>query len=241
MSADVQFDLEDPFANLVFNKYAKGYLNAGSIRFRPTEVDEKAIMPGQSGVTIKKWDLLEFSAVPVPANPQALAQVAKGFEDIDDDRARKWIEDFKELIGGHETMVETYIKSMNEDEDDLPELTPAEEQAGIIMSVQVPGLIEQAVMAGVQKALNPLLMDEFQYDKDNYDSIAKAMINLFKNTTLPEYQKKFVYDELAERYKKFDRKPPAFGEEPEVDEPEEKISISEESMQQIIETVIKSL
>lgn len=82
--ADVKFDLNDPFAKLVYEKYKAGFLNAGSIRFRPLEYEprretqtddngeEKVVEVG--GWHIKKWELLEFSAVPIPANPMALVQ-----------------------------------------------------------------------------------------------------------------------------------------------------------------------
>lgn len=82
--ADVKFDLNDPFAKMVYEKYKNGFLNAGSIRFRPleyepiqqTETDENGNerVVRTTGWHIKKWELLEFSAVPIPANPMALAQ-----------------------------------------------------------------------------------------------------------------------------------------------------------------------
>ena len=80
LMADVEFDLEDPFAALIYHKYKKGFLNAGSLRFRAKEIGNP-ILPGQKGATIKKWEMIEFSAVPVPANPEALASEMKSFKD----------------------------------------------------------------------------------------------------------------------------------------------------------------
>jgi len=57
-----QFDLEDSFAKEIFRKYKSGYLNSFSVGMLPTEVD---------GDTFVKQELLEISAVPVPANPEA--------------------------------------------------------------------------------------------------------------------------------------------------------------------------
>lgn len=61
-----QFDLEDDFAKMIYNKYKKGFLNAFSIGFQPQEKD---------GNVYTKVEALEFSAVPVPANPEALVEL----------------------------------------------------------------------------------------------------------------------------------------------------------------------
>jgi len=80
--APVKFDLDDPFASLIFNKYANDFLHAVSISFIPTEFGEP-VMDDQRGATIKEWEWLETSAVNIPANPDALAKeyrVAKSGE-----------------------------------------------------------------------------------------------------------------------------------------------------------------
>lgn len=69
------------FAKLCFDLYEGGYLNAFSVGFipvagkghEPTEDDIKA-RPDWAGVRwmYEAWELLEFSAVPVPSNPNAL-------------------------------------------------------------------------------------------------------------------------------------------------------------------------
>ena len=67
-----QFDLKDKFAAEIYRKFKDGFLNAFSIGFLPLE---------QDGNTYNKWEALEFSAVPVPANAEATVQLrAKGFE-----------------------------------------------------------------------------------------------------------------------------------------------------------------
>ena len=72
LEADILFDLDDPFAELVFKKVSTGFMNAGSIGFIPITWSEDVIVEGQRGWTFKEWELLEFSIVPVPANPNAL-------------------------------------------------------------------------------------------------------------------------------------------------------------------------
>lgn len=59
----VQFDEEDPFAASVARKYRQGFLSAVSVGWDTLEMQ---------GDRVKRADLLEVSAVPVPADPHAL-------------------------------------------------------------------------------------------------------------------------------------------------------------------------
>lgn len=61
-----EFDLEDEFAKAIFNKYKKGILSTFSVGFQPVEWKE-----GEQGYIFEKQELLEISAVSVPANPNA--------------------------------------------------------------------------------------------------------------------------------------------------------------------------
>ena len=60
---------EYPFADTVYRLYKAGYLNAVSIGFIPKDHER-----GENGkpTKITKKEMLEFSAVPVPANPNAI-------------------------------------------------------------------------------------------------------------------------------------------------------------------------
>lgn len=60
-----------PFAYMVYQLYVKGYMNAVSVGFKPKEYafDETR----KYGINFYKQELLEYSCVPVPANPNALA------------------------------------------------------------------------------------------------------------------------------------------------------------------------
>jgi hypothetical protein len=80
-----QFDLKndpDGFNKKVFGQYVDGFMTAVSIRFVPKAYDkimktvtvddvEKEVWTG--GFDFKEWELLEYSAVPIPAYPDALA------------------------------------------------------------------------------------------------------------------------------------------------------------------------
>ena len=57
-----------------FHCYKNGLLNAVSVGFIPLEWTET-----KNGYDITKWELLEFSAVAVPANQDAIAEAVKSF------------------------------------------------------------------------------------------------------------------------------------------------------------------
>lgn len=75
-----------PFAEQVRQLYAEGFLKAVSIGFRPMETgkvseeERQALGMGPWGQRFTKSELLEVSAVSVPANPEALqAGISKGY------------------------------------------------------------------------------------------------------------------------------------------------------------------
>ncbi len=73
------------FADTIFRLYAGGFLNAVSVGFIPLEMEPYTDLEGnQTGYDFTSCELLELSAVPVPANPEALARAAtKGFDQAD--------------------------------------------------------------------------------------------------------------------------------------------------------------
>src|SRR5258708_6316754 len=58
----------NPEADMVFQMYKEGFLNAWSIGFIPKDYDTNE----NGGHDFKSWELLEFSSVPVPDNAKAL-------------------------------------------------------------------------------------------------------------------------------------------------------------------------
>jgi hypothetical protein len=93
ISVKTQFNANDPLAVKVFNAYKDGFLNAWSIGFQPEKWEEVTLknieeinarynlalttedigLAGFYGLyVIYQWELLEYSAVPVPGNPEAL-------------------------------------------------------------------------------------------------------------------------------------------------------------------------
>ncbi len=60
--------------DFTYHCYKTGMLNAVSVGFIPTEYKET-----RTGLDVIKWELLEFSAVAVPANQDAIAEAVKSF------------------------------------------------------------------------------------------------------------------------------------------------------------------
>jgi hypothetical protein len=101
----VQFASADvyPFADTVFKLYKSGFMNAVGVGFLPLEF-EPLMSQGdseetfQSGWDYKKVEQLELSAVPIPANPEALGRVLKS--------VRRGSSDFDMQKLGHAILVE---------------------------------------------------------------------------------------------------------------------------------------
>ena len=75
-----------PFAQEIRELYEEGFLNAFSVGFRPLEIDARPVARGQRGPTVLRWELVEQSAVAVPANPDALVAAAAA-----GNRAADWL------------------------------------------------------------------------------------------------------------------------------------------------------
>lgn len=65
----------DPFIDAVRSLWDRGFLNAASVGFQPIA----GTPDGAGGTRYTDWELLEFSIVPIPANPDAL-RLAYGAE-----------------------------------------------------------------------------------------------------------------------------------------------------------------
>ena len=73
--ATIKFDMEDEFAALIAGKYQRGFMRAVSVGFKALEFEQRMIgTDGKkaAGMLFKKQELVEISAVPVPAHPKAL-------------------------------------------------------------------------------------------------------------------------------------------------------------------------
>jgi hypothetical protein len=81
-------------ADQLYELYKAGFMNAWSIGFIPKEaVDLDPDRPYSGGHRFEKWELLEYSAVLVPDNPEALTMLrSKGIEEEPSDEETKVVE-----------------------------------------------------------------------------------------------------------------------------------------------------
>jgi len=78
VTAEVVFDRR-PFAREVLRLYREGFLAGWSVGFLPREWEALQDEEGRfAGYHVTRWELLELSAVPVPANPEALTRELAG-------------------------------------------------------------------------------------------------------------------------------------------------------------------
>ena len=100
--AETRFAQGVAFAEDVFRLYEQGVLRGWSIGFVPRRAFRMPAPAGKAaGFRVEEWDLLEYSAVPIPENPGALTvALQKGLVKdlslrawlgrIPDDRGGKW-------------------------------------------------------------------------------------------------------------------------------------------------------
>lgn len=96
--ADTQFMDDDidtsGFSDMIFRMLKGKFLNAVSVGFIPTKfefVDDEDDPGRRFGIDFLKQELLEFSVVPVPSNPEALIQ-ARSVGDINTEPLQEWFE-----------------------------------------------------------------------------------------------------------------------------------------------------
>ena len=77
--ANVRFDDDDEFARLVKGKYQRKFMRAVSVGFKALEFEEREMEstpPHRDfGLLFKRQELVEISAVPIPAHPAALQKL----------------------------------------------------------------------------------------------------------------------------------------------------------------------
>jgi len=72
----------NPKAETVRQLWAGEFLNATSVGFVPKQTSERGADGEKRGLEFKRWELLEFSIVPVPSNQSALRLAVKSFDDF---------------------------------------------------------------------------------------------------------------------------------------------------------------
>ena len=157
VKAAVEFQPDDNYhesfsglrGSMVRRMYMTGFLNAVSIGFDPynwNEIEEKDEERQESpmndlfgnGTHFTKWDLLEFSAVPVPANPQAVIDRAATF-------------------GHDKAMVKAFLKEMSD--YCTEEHCALKETKGVIPYKQTPKADPDATWSGPEQVAEAEIPD----------------------------------------------------------------------------------
>ena len=97
--AETRFAEGVPFAEDVFRLYEQKVLRAWSIGFVPRKAFRIPGPGGRPALRIDEWELLEYSAVPIPENPGALTvALQKGF--VKCQPLRDWLTRVPDDLGG---------------------------------------------------------------------------------------------------------------------------------------------
>ena len=88
--AETRFAQGVPFAEELFKLYEQNVLRGWSIGFVPRKARRVVRPGGTTSLHVAEWDLLEYSAVPIPENPGALTvALQKGL--VRDVTLRDWL------------------------------------------------------------------------------------------------------------------------------------------------------
>lgn len=105
--AKTQF-AETELGKELYYLYKEGFMQAWSIGFASIKETDEKILEGQRGRTFEEWELFEYSAVPVPANPEALTLArSKGLK----------TEEVEKILKPEPDITENYIRIRVEDPD----------------------------------------------------------------------------------------------------------------------------
>ena len=137
MDADIS-----PFADSVFKMFVQRFLRSVSVGFMPKDFKRIEDDDGNfMGIEFIKQELLEFSAVPVPANPDALV-AARSFG-IDVQPFKSWAEDtLDDWNGEHGILART---AYGLDRDRVEQIR--REAAGSGISILVPADVQDGILA----------------------------------------------------------------------------------------------
>jgi len=82
IEADVVFDKGSAVGREVYGLYDRGVMRAWSVGFVPInwEIQKNSETGKVRGYRVTEWELVELSAVPVPANPEALSRTIEHYE-----------------------------------------------------------------------------------------------------------------------------------------------------------------
>lgn len=111
--------------DFTYHCYKTGMLNAVSVGFIIKDYTENK---ETGGLNVNKWELLEFSAVCVPANQDAIAQARKSFGEANIIHVEKTVEDLEKELSDCRKELEECRKKMQKDLNDEIDIDSIEKE-----------------------------------------------------------------------------------------------------------------
>jgi len=212
--AELSSDVNNPadhakFVDMVYNMYKGGYLNATSVGFRGIESkirDDPDVLDKPDwarGRRYMKQNLLELSAVPVPANPEAL-QEAKSKGLISD-------VEIKSFFNAEEKGAIPY-KSYPTMSEDTAWDGPKEVAAAEVADLKIMCTWYDSDNADVKSSykLPHHQKDGYKVVWNGVKAAMGALLGARGGTKIPDADREKVYNHLAKHYKDFDKEAPEF-------------------------------
>jgi HK97 family phage prohead protease len=201
-----------PFADTIFKLYLGGYLKATSVGFRDLEREPLTDKEGkQTGWRYKRQELYELSAVPVPANPNALMMaVQKGVVNPREVEEVMGVPYEADLVEEADIKGVIPFKSYPTEPEDAPWDGPAEIKAAEVADLKV--------ICAWFDSENPDIKNSYKLPhhrakgyKVVWRGVAAAMAALMGSrggVNVPEEDRQGIYNHLARHYAQFDKEPP---------------------------------
>jgi phage head maturation protease len=197
-----------PSPETIYNLYLNGYLRATSVGFSYIE-REPIIHPKndgrQTGWRFLKQELYELSAVPVPANPEALMlAVQKGIV------SAREIQSLQAAEADAETKGVIPFKEYPADDPGAAWDGPAEIKAADVATLKTICAWFDSAKPD-DKGSYKLPHHRADSKKVVWKGVTAAMARLLQpKTEIPESDRQGVYNHLAREYARFDKTPPEF-------------------------------
>lgn len=218
-----KFDLKDDFAKEIYRKYKEGFLHAFSVGFQAMEREENVF---------KEQELLEISAVAVPANPEALV-VQRAFKDSkikpvswdevydEEEKEEKEEKQARELVKGPvayhgwDTVDEDREWDARQAEKRLRQFAGGPDKEDIDWSKYQRGFgwykdSDEDNFSAYKLPHHDVIEGNL---KTVWRGVAAAMAALMGargGVDMPDSDKKSVYNHLVKHYEQFDKEPPEY-------------------------------
>lgn len=192
--ADVEFDQADEFARQVESKYRRGYLNAVSVGWTDVSQGKQTY-----------HDLMDISAVPVPADPKALkADEQRAVESVAAElRALLDEADTRGAIPPHTTDKADEGAAW----DGPGEVAKTEATEGVLR--RMFAWVDEGQDANTKRAYK--LPHHSAEGLVVWRGVAAAMARLLQaGTEIPDADRRGVYSHLTRHYQQFDKEAPEF-------------------------------